>query len=51
VPNFLEVQLKPGADPQDRETRRVGKMRWASRQDHRAIVYNSKVTIAGSNRR
>lgn len=43
----LDVQLKPGIDPADRETWRVEKMKWRSKQDHSAIVYNAKVTIAG----
>lgn len=43
----LEVQLKPGSDPSNRETWRVDKMKWRSRTDHTAIVYNSRVTIAG----
>ncbi len=46
-PYPLDVQLKPGMDPQDRETWRVEKMKWKSKQDHTAIVYNGKVTIAG----
>lgn len=43
----LDVQVKPGADPSDRETWRVTKMKWKSKGDHTAIVYNSKVTVAG----
>ncbi|CCK56026.1 Conserved protein of unknown function [Mycobacterium canettii CIPT 140070008] len=46
-PYPLDVQLKPGSDPQDRETWRVEKMKWKSKQDHSAITYNGKVTIAG----
>jgi predicted helicase len=46
APYPLEVQLKPGTDPYDRQIWRVDKMRWASKQDHSAIVYNSKVTVA-----
>jgi predicted helicase len=46
-PYPLEVQLKPGADPEDRETWRVEKTKWASKTDHSAIVYNGKVTIVG----
>ncbi|NDJ91926.1 type ISP restriction/modification enzyme [Mycolicibacter kumamotonensis] len=46
-PHPLEVQLKPGADPSSRETWRVDKMKWRSKTDHTAIVYNGKVTIAG----
>ncbi|UOT08485.1 DEAD/DEAH box helicase (plasmid) [Rhodococcus opacus] len=52
----LDVRLKPGADPNDRETWRVSKMRWGktkdastgkSLDDRTTIVYNSKVTITG----
>ncbi len=46
-PYPLDVQLKPGADPADRETWRVAKMKWRSKTDHSAIIYNPKVTIAG----
>jgi predicted helicase len=46
-PYPLDVQLKPGIDPNDRETWRVEKLRWLSKQDHSAIVYNAKITIAG----
>ncbi|CMH68911.1 helicase [Mycobacterium tuberculosis] len=46
-PYPLDVQLKPGADPEDRETWRVEKMKWKSKQDHSTIIYNSRVTIAG----
>jgi predicted helicase len=46
-PYPLDVQLKPGAEPTERETWRVDKMKWRSKQDHSAIVYNAKVTIAG----
>ena len=46
-PYPLDVQLKPGADPDDRDTWRVQKMKWRSKTDHSAIVYNSKVTIDG----
>ncbi|OBY33195.1 DEAD/DEAH box helicase [Mycolicibacter kumamotonensis] len=46
-PYPLEVQLKPGADPSNRETWRVEKMQWRSKTDHTAIVYNGNVTIAG----
>ncbi|WP_321969682.1 type ISP restriction/modification enzyme, partial [Mycobacterium tuberculosis] len=31
----------------DRETWRVEKMKWKSKQDHSTIIYNSRVTIAG----
>jgi predicted helicase len=43
----LEVTLRLGADPHDRETWRVRKMKWRSKTDHSEIVYNSMVTIAG----
>jgi predicted helicase len=46
-PYPLEVQLKPATDPDARETWRVQKMKWRSKADHSAIVYNPKVTIAG----
>ncbi|MEB3020030.1 DEAD/DEAH box helicase [[Mycobacterium] crassicus] len=46
-PYPLEVQLKPGSEPSNRETWRVAKMKWRSKTDHTAIVYNGKVTIAG----
>jgi predicted helicase len=46
-PHPLEVRLRPGADPADRETWRVEKMRWKSKSDHSAIVYNANVTISG----
>nr|WP_204080672.1 DEAD/DEAH box helicase [Mycobacterium riyadhense] len=46
-PYPLDVQLKPGVDPADRETWRVQKMKWRSKKDHSAIVYNTKVTIEG----
>jgi predicted helicase len=47
VPYPLDVQLKPDADPAGRETWRVDKMKWKSKQDHSVIVYNSKVTVTG----
>ena len=43
----LELQLKPGTDEADRETWRVAKMKWRTKGDHTAIVYNPKVTITG----
>ena len=46
-PAPLDVQLKPGTDPHDRETWRVAKMKWKTKGDHTAIVYNPKVIIAG----
>ncbi len=42
----LDVQLKSGVDPGDRETWRVEKMKWRSKSDHSAIVYNGKVTTS-----
>ena len=46
-PYPLDVEVKPGVDEHDRETWRVRKMKWPSKFDHTAIVYNSKVTITG----
>ncbi|MCC3324659.1 type I restriction enzyme EcoKI subunit R [Gordonia bronchialis] len=46
-PYPLDVQLKPGAGPGDPETWRVQKMKWRSKTDHTAIIYNTKVTIGG----
>lgn len=46
-PYPLDVQLKAGVKPEDRETWRVEKMKWKSKTDHSAIIYNGKVTIAG----
>ena len=46
-PHPVDLQLKPGADPDDRETWRVTKMKWKTKGDHTAIVYNPKVTIVG----
>lgn len=52
----LNVQLKAGADPANRETWRVQKMKWAKKKDPAtgknvddttSIIYNPKVTIAG----
>lgn len=43
----LDVQLTPGSDPANRETWRVDKMKWKSKADRSAIVYNVAVTIAG----
>ncbi|MFE7422566.1 DEAD/DEAH box helicase [Rhodococcus sp. NPDC057529] len=56
TPYNLGVQLKPGADPDDRETWRVSKMKWGKKKDpatgknvddRTTIVYNPKVTITG----
>lgn len=46
-PYPLAVEVKVGADEEDRETWRVQKMKWRSKDDHSAIVYNQKVTITG----
>lgn len=52
----LDIQLKPSAAPEDRETWRVTKLKWKktrdpetnkSVNDKTTLVYNSKVTIAG----
>ena len=52
----VDVQLKPGADPSDRETWRVTKPKWAKKKDPETgksvndvtkLIYNPKVTIAG----
>lgn len=47
TPFPLDVVVKPGADPSDRETWRVSKMRWATRGDQTTILYNPQVTITG----
>jgi predicted helicase len=55
-PYPVDVQLKPGADPADRETWRVTKLKWAKKKgpetgknvdDHTKLIYNTKVTITG----
>ncbi|MGV0838524.1 DEAD/DEAH box helicase [Mycolicibacterium thermoresistibile] len=46
-PYPLDVQLKSGANPEDRETWRITKMRWRSKTDQSAIIYNNRVTIDG----
>ncbi len=43
----LDIQLNPGSDPSNRKTWRVDKMKWTSKTDRSAIVYNGAVTIAG----
>ena len=43
----LDVQLKSGIDPDDRETWRVSKIKWRSKADHSALTYNGKVSITG----
>lgn len=45
-PYPLEVQLRSGSDPGARETWRVDKMRWRTKTDRSAILYNSRITIA-----
>jgi predicted helicase len=46
-PYPLNIELKPGVATSNRETWRVDKMRWASKTDRSAIVYNGKVMITG----
>lgn len=46
-PYPLTVELKPGANLDDRETWRVDKMKYRSKTDRSAIVYNGKVIISG----
>lgn len=46
-PYPLDVEIRAGVDEHDRETWRVQKMKWRTKDDHTAIVYNPKVTIAG----
>jgi predicted helicase len=46
-PYPLHLELRTGADPKDRATWRVEKMRWRSKTDRDAIVYNGKLTITG----
>lgn len=50
----VDVQLKAGADPNERETWQVSKLKWAKRKDpvtgknvddHTTLIYNPKVTI------
>lgn len=47
APYPLDVEIRAGVDEHERETWRVQKMKWRSKSDHTAIVYNSKVTITG----
>jgi predicted helicase len=56
LPYPVEVQLKPGVDPKDRETWRVTKMKWAKKKDPDTgkniddvtkLTYSPKVTVAG----
>ena len=46
-PYPLDVQVRPGANTANREAWRVDKMRWRSKTDRSAIVYNGAVTISG----
>ncbi|MBB0992753.1 DEAD/DEAH box helicase [Dietzia sp. SLG510A3-3B2-2] len=46
-PYPLEVTVREGTAESDRETWRVSKMHWKSKQDHSTIIYNPKVTISG----
>ena len=43
----LDIHFKTCTDPAHRETWRVDKMKWASKADRSAIIYNGVVTIAG----
>lgn len=52
----VDVQLKPGADPSDRETWRVSKLKWAKKKDPETsksvndvttLIYNPSVAITG----
>ena len=43
----LDVVPLHGADPGDRQTWKVDKMRWRSKTDRSAILYNGKLTIMG----
>ncbi|WP_229568658.1 DEAD/DEAH box helicase [Rhodococcus sp. RDE2] len=56
APYELDVQVKQGTDPNDRETWRISKMKWGKKkdsvtgkqaEDRTTIVYNPKVTITG----
>jgi predicted helicase len=46
-PYPLTVELKGGVDTDNRESWRVDKMKWRSKTDKSAIIYNSNITIAG----
>jgi predicted helicase len=43
----LDVAFSIGAEPEDRETWRVDKMRWRSKADRDAIIYNGKISVSG----
>lgn len=47
APYPLDVQIKNGVNETDRDTWRVEKMKWKSKTDHTAIIYNPNVAIAG----
>ncbi|RYE40237.1 MAG: damage-inducible protein, partial [Hyphomicrobiales bacterium] len=56
APYDLDVQLKPGTNPDDRDTWRVSKMKWGKKKDietgktiddRTTIIYNPKITITG----
>jgi predicted helicase len=56
APYPVNVQLKPGANPDERDTWRVSKMKWAKKKDPETgksvndlttLIYNPKVTITG----
>ncbi len=46
-PYPLHIRFRSGVDIAHRDTWRVTKMRWQSKADRSAIIYNSAVTIAG----
>ncbi|GAA1329847.1 type ISP restriction/modification enzyme [Actinocatenispora thailandica] len=46
-PYPLEMQLREKSAQGERELWRVTKLKWRSKSDHSAIVYNSQVTLAG----
>lgn len=46
-PYPLDVQLGPGVSTTSRATWRAEKLRWKSKTDRSAIIYNNVVTIAG----
>src|ERR1700737_4136441 len=46
-PYPLDMQLRTDVSASDLRTWRVDKMRWKTKTDRSAIVYNSGVTVAG----
>ena len=46
-PYPLDVQLRTGASASNRDIWRVDKMKWRSKTDRSAMVYNNAVTVAG----